>query len=102
MGIIIKPEHVDLERNSKHTEADSSFFYFHQIDSVKIRCTIDLDAFYTENPDREKFEKKWKPFLDSDPCNERIFITIHRLCLDYAFSLPCRVLLSVPGAALLV
>ena len=41
-------------------------------DSVKLLCKIDLKKLLPAVKQRERFNKKWKDFLDSDPCNEKI------------------------------
>ena len=48
---------------------------YQQIDQVKLQCRIDLKKLFpsTKKRERERFEKKWKAFLESDPCNNEIF-----------------------------
>ena len=44
-----------------------------QADSVKLLCEIDLKKLLHVPKQRERFDKKWKDFLESDPCNNEIF-----------------------------
>ena len=46
-----------------------------QIDPVKLQCEIDLKQLFpaTKKRERERFEKKWEAFLESDSCNRDIF-----------------------------
>jgi len=51
---------------------------YRQIDQVKLLCKIDLkkllsDKNATKKRERERFEKKWEAFLESDSCNRDIF-----------------------------
>jgi hypothetical protein len=48
---------------------------YRQIDPVKLQCKIDLKQLFpaTKKRERERFEKKWDDFLESDPCNNEIF-----------------------------
>ena len=48
---------------------------YRQIDPVKLRCKIDLKQLFpaTKKRERERFEKKWEAFLESDSCNRDIF-----------------------------
>ena len=48
---------------------------YRQIDQIKLLCRIDLKQLFpaTKKRERERFEKKWKAFLESDPCNNEIF-----------------------------
>ncbi|MCD4762446.1 MAG: hypothetical protein K8R28_00320 [Desulfobacterales bacterium] len=44
---------------------------YRQIDQVKLQCKIDLKQLFpaTKKRERERFEKKWNAFVESDPCN---------------------------------
>ena len=44
-----------------------------QADSVKLLCEIDLKKLFPAPKQRERFNKKWKDFLESDSCNKEIF-----------------------------
>ena len=48
---------------------------YQQIDQVKLLCRIDLKQLFpaTKKRERERFEKKWEAFLESDSCNRDIF-----------------------------
>ena len=48
---------------------------YRQIDQIKLLCRIDLKQLFpaTKKRERERFEKKWEVFLESDPCNNEIF-----------------------------
>ena len=48
---------------------------YRQIDQVKLQCRIDLKQLFPaiEKRKRERFENKWKDFLEFDPCNDEIF-----------------------------
>jgi hypothetical protein len=46
---------------------------FQQEDPVKLLCEIDLKKLLPDPKEREKFDKKWNDFLESDPCNKEIF-----------------------------
>jgi len=46
---------------------------YRQIDSVKIQCEIDLEKFLPATKERDRFDKNWEAFLESDPCNKQIF-----------------------------
>ena len=48
---------------------------YRQIDQVKLLCRIDLKQLFpaTKKRERERFEKKWEAFLESDSCNRDIF-----------------------------
>ncbi len=50
-------------------------FSYRQIDQVKLQCKIDLKQLFpaTKKRERERFEKKWNAFVESDPCNNEIF-----------------------------
>jgi len=44
-----------------------------QTDSIQLKCEIDLDLLFDTSKERERFEQKWKKFLESDPNNPEIF-----------------------------
>jgi hypothetical protein len=44
-----------------------------QADSVKLLCEIDLKKLLPAPKQRERFNKKWKDFKESDPHNNEIF-----------------------------
>jgi hypothetical protein len=46
---------------------------YHQEDPVKLRCKIDLKKLLPAPKQRERFNKKWNDFLESDPSNTDIF-----------------------------
>jgi len=50
-----------------------SILSYNQADSVKLLCEIDLKKLLPDPKQREQFNKKWKDFLESDPCNKEIF-----------------------------
>jgi len=50
-----------------------SILSYHQADSVKLLCEIDLNKLLPTSKERERFNKKWKDFLKSDSCNKVLF-----------------------------
>ncbi len=46
---------------------------FQQEDPVKLLCEIDLKKLLPDPKERERFNKKWNDFLESDPCNKDLF-----------------------------
>jgi len=44
-----------------------------QTDPVKLQCKIDLKKLLPDKSERKRFEEKWNDFLESDPCNNKIF-----------------------------
>ena len=50
-----------------------SILSYQQKDSVKLLCEIDLKKLLPAPKQRERFEKKWKDFLESEPCNKDLF-----------------------------
>jgi len=46
---------------------------YHQADSIKLLCEIDLKKLLPAPKQRKRFDKKWNDFLESDPCNNEIF-----------------------------
>ena len=50
-----------------------SILSYQQEDSVRLLCEIDLKKLLPAPIQRERFNKKWKDFLESDPCNKDLF-----------------------------
>lgn len=50
-----------------------SILSYHQEDSIKLLCEIDLKKLFRSPKERNRFDKNWKDFLKSDSCNEKIF-----------------------------
>ena len=50
-----------------------SILSYHQADSIKLLCEIDLKKLLLAPKEIERFNKKWKDFLESDPCNKDLF-----------------------------
>ena len=50
-----------------------SILSYQQEDSVKLLCEIDLKKLLPVPKERERFNKKWKDFFESDPCNKDLF-----------------------------
>jgi hypothetical protein len=49
-------------------------------DSIKLKCTIDLDLLFDTSREKERFEQKWGEFLKSNLHNSKIFTkTCNRL-----------------------
>jgi len=48
-------------------------FSYQQIDPVKLKCKINLKKLLPAPKQRERFNKKWNEFLESDPYNKEIF-----------------------------
>jgi hypothetical protein len=46
---------------------------YYQEDSVKLLCEIDLNKLLPDPEQRERFNKKWNDFKESDPHNNEIF-----------------------------
>ena len=48
---------------------------YHQADSIKLLCEIDLKKIFPASApkERDRFNKNWNDFLKSDPCNKEIF-----------------------------
>ena len=51
----------------------SSIISYNQEDSVKLLCEIDLKKLLPAPKQRERFNKNWKDFLESDSCNKDLF-----------------------------
>jgi tRNA nucleotidyltransferase/poly(A) polymerase len=54
-----------------------SILSYQQEDSVRLLCEIDLEQLFPPSKkrkrEREKFEEKWKEFLESVSCNKDLF-----------------------------
>ncbi len=50
-----------------------SILSYRQKDQVKLLCEIDLKKLLPAPKQKERFNKKWKDFLESDPHNNEIF-----------------------------
>ena len=50
-----------------------SILSYYQTDSIKLQCKIDLKKLLPDKNERKRFGKKWNDFLESDPCNKKIF-----------------------------
>jgi len=50
-----------------------SILSYQQENSVKLLCEIDLKKLLPAPKQRERFNKKWNDFLESDCCNNEIF-----------------------------
>jgi len=48
-------------------------FSYKQEDSIRLLCEIDLNQLLPSPKERDRFDKNWKSFLQSDPCNKKIF-----------------------------
>jgi len=46
---------------------------YQQKDPVRLQCEIDLKKLLPAPKQRERFNKKWNDFLESDCCNNEIF-----------------------------
>ena len=46
---------------------------YHQTNSIKLDCEIDLDLLFDTCKEKKQFEKKWDGFLESNPHNSEIF-----------------------------
>ncbi len=52
-----------------------SILTYQQKKSVKLLCEIDLEKLFPASApkERDRFDKNWNDFLESDPCNKDIF-----------------------------
>lgn len=50
-----------------------SILSYHQTDSIKLLCEIDLKKLFPVQKERDRFNIKWNYFLGSDECNKDIF-----------------------------
>ncbi len=62
-----KPEYA---RTSIMSE---SIISYHQADSIRLLCEIDLSKLLPAPKERDRFDKNWNGFLESDQCNKEIF-----------------------------
>ena len=46
---------------------------YHQANSVRLLCEIDLKKLLPAPKEQDRFDKNWNDFLKSDPCNKKIF-----------------------------
>lgn len=46
---------------------------YQQKNPVKVQCKIDLKKLFSTSKERERFNKNWNDFLESDSCNKEIF-----------------------------
>jgi len=46
---------------------------YQQKDPIRLPCEIDLKKLFLVPKERERFNKKWKDFLESDSCNKDLF-----------------------------
>jgi len=50
-----------------------SILSYHQADSIRLLCEIDLEKLLPAPKERDRFDKNWETFLESDPSNKEIF-----------------------------
>ena len=50
-----------------------SILSYQQADSIRLLCEIDLKKLLPAPKQRERFNKKWNDFLESDSCNKDLF-----------------------------
>lgn len=50
-----------------------SILSYHQADTNKLLCEINLKKLFPGPKERIRFNKNWNDFLGSDPCNKKIF-----------------------------
>ena len=50
-----------------------SILSYHQTDSVRLLCEIDLKKLFPAPKERDRFDNNWNDFRDSDLCNKEIF-----------------------------
>ncbi len=46
---------------------------YYQKDPVRLLCEIDLKKLFLAPKERDRFDKNWNDFLESDSCNKEIF-----------------------------
>ncbi len=51
----------------------TNWYTYHQVDLVKLECSINLGKLFLTEGERSKFDKKWEAFRDSDSNNKKIF-----------------------------
>jgi len=62
-----KPEYV------KASIMTGATFSYHHADSIKLLCEIDLKKLLPIPKERNRFDKNWNDFIESDQCNKEIF-----------------------------
>jgi hypothetical protein len=50
-----------------------AILFYQQKDPIRLLCEIDLKKLFFVPKERERFNKKWKDFLESDSCNKDLF-----------------------------
>ena len=50
-----------------------SILSYQQADSIRLLCEIDLKKLFPAPKERDRFDKNWNGFLESDQCNKEIF-----------------------------
>ena len=50
-----------------------SILSYRQADSIRLLCEISLKKLLPAPKERDRFDKNWEAFLESDPCNKQIF-----------------------------
>ena len=50
-----------------------SILSYHQEGSVRLQCEINLKKLLSTFKERDRFNKKWEDFFESDPYNDEIF-----------------------------
>jgi len=46
---------------------------YRQTDPIRLLCEIDLNNLFPDSKERNRFDKNWEAFLESDKCNKQIF-----------------------------
>jgi len=46
---------------------------YQQIHPIRLECAIDLGRLFGAKEERARFDKRWLPFLQSDPYKKKIF-----------------------------
>jgi len=57
----------------KYSNMPGSILSYQQKAPVKLLCEIDLKKLLLAPKERDRFDKNWKGFLESDQCNKEIF-----------------------------
>ncbi len=50
-----------------------SILSYQQTDPIRLLCDIDLQKLFPDSKERDRFDKNSEAFLESDPCNKKIF-----------------------------
>jgi len=50
-----------------------SILSYHQADSIRLLCEIDLKKLFPATKERDRFDNNWSDLLESDQCNKEIF-----------------------------